>query len=83
MRIDLTIRHNGKEWIVKSELVELSAPTLEELDEKLKILLREQEIVKRGEKASIFMAFDNATIPEWIRQYSQHYFNRILEFDGY
>lgn len=35
-----------------------------------------------GEKVEVFMAFDNSTIPQWIRQYAQHYFNRILVVDS-
>jgi len=27
------------------------------------------------------MYFDNSTIPQWIRQYAQHYFNRIVEIE--
>ena len=55
---------------------------LDELDINVKNLLLNQNIIKKGEKAKLFMAFDNSTIPQWIRQYAQHYFNRIVEIEG-
>jgi len=81
MQIDFTIRHNGKEWTVENERFNTSAPTIDELDINLKTILKNNGLIRKGEKTRVFMAFDNATIPEWIRQYAQHYFNRIVEFE--
>lgn len=58
------------------------APSLEELDQGVERLLKEKGMLKEGERAEVFMAFDNATIPQWIRQYAQHYFNRVVEVKG-
>ena len=79
MDIELTIRHTGQNWLVENELLSLSAPTLEELDHQLKLLLIKKRLHKDGSKTKVFMFYDNSTIPQWIRQYAQHYFNRILE----
>jgi len=68
--------------MVENSLLTASSPTLDELDEKVGALLREKGLIKEGEKAEIVMEFDNSTIPQWIRQYSQHYFDRIVEVRG-
>ena len=78
MNIDLIIRHNGQNWLANNEVLNVTAPTLDELDDRLKLILREKNIHKKGSKTTVFMYFDNSTIPQWIRQYAQHYFNRIL-----
>ncbi len=80
--MELVIRHNGRDWVVEGDGLSLSAPTLEELDRKVGTTMREKGLIKEGEKTEVFMAFDNSTIPEWIRQYAQHYFNRILVVQG-
>jgi len=82
MKAYYLIRHDGRCWVIENELGALAAPTLEELDSKVEHYLKEQGLLKKGEKAEVFMAFDNSTIPEWIRQYAQHYFNRIVEIEG-
>ncbi len=82
MRMELLIWHDGRDWVVKNEIMALSAPSLDELDREVARLLRQKGLVREGEKAEVFMVFDNATIPQWIRQYARHYFNRILEVRG-
>jgi hypothetical protein len=81
MEIELTIRHTGQNWEVNNEYLNISAPTLEELDQQIKKLLKEKNLHKEGSKTRVFMFYDNSTIPQWIRQYAQHYFNRILEIN--
>ena len=82
VQLDFTIRFSDNSWIVENDSLKSSAPTLDELDINVKNLLLDKNIIKKGEKAKLFMAFDNSTIPEWIRQYAQHYFNRIVEVEG-
>jgi hypothetical protein len=82
MKLECVITHDGRKWIVRSEDFSLSADSLAEIDDKMRDLLKKRGIVKKGEKAEVFMAFDNSTIPGWIRPYAQHYFNRIVEVEG-
>lgn len=75
-KLDLSITHNGFHWIAKNNDFYVSAIDLKQLDLQLK------QKVKAGFKSQgkdfmdVFMTFDNQTVPEWIRQYSNHYFNR-------
>lgn len=82
IQLDFTIKYSEKNWVIENDLLKSAAPTLDELDINLKKLLIDKKIIKKGEKARLFMAFDNSTIPQWIRQYAQHYFNRIVVVEG-
>ena len=80
--IELIISHNGKNWIGKNDFLLVEASTLEELDNELRNLLKQKGSLEKGKRIDIFMAFDNSTIPTWIRQYGQHYFNRIVRLEN-
>ncbi|SMC20588.1 hypothetical protein SAMN02746041_00958 [Desulfacinum hydrothermale DSM 13146] len=80
--IQFSLTHNGREWVASNRAITLSAPELEDLDAKVRKTLTEQGLVSSGEKAKVWMAFDMSTIPQWIRQYSQHYFNRVIWVNG-
>ena len=80
--IELIVRHDGRNWIAKNNVLFAEAPTLEKLDNELKKLLKQRGYLKNGKELDLFMAFDNSTIPVWIRQYAQHYFNRIVRVEG-
>ena len=80
--MEFIIHHNGKNWCLKNERFSFSAPTMDDLDQKLTAKLRENGLIKKGERRKIFMAYDNSTIPPVIRQYANHYFNRIIEIEG-
>ncbi len=80
--MEMIISHNGRDWVAENESLRVSAPTLELLDIRLTEKMRAGHMVARGQVKKVFMAFNNATIPQWIRQYAQHYFNRIVEVRG-
>jgi hypothetical protein len=74
--ISMILGHDGHNWILSNDMIVLSAATLNELDKKLESALQPQW---QKEPIKVFMASDNEMIPEWIRPYMNHYFNRILE----
>ncbi len=80
--MEMIISHNGRNWVAENETLKVSAPTLELLDVRLAEKMRACNLVGQGQVKKVFMAFNNATIPQWIRQYAQHYFNRIVEVKG-
>jgi hypothetical protein len=77
--IELLVRHTGRNWIAENDLLSAEAQTLDTLDKKLKTLLVQKGYLENCESVDLFMAFDNSTIPVWMRQYGQHYFNRIVK----
>ena len=80
--IELTINHDGVNWIARSAVLYVEAASLTELDNELRELLKEKGYLNEGEKLDMFMAFDNATLPVWMRQHAQHYFNRIVRVEN-
>lgn len=80
--MEFVIYHDGKDWCLKNEHFFFSSPTIEELDLQVSTAMKNSGLIKKGERKKIFMAFDNSTIPQVIRQYANHYFNRIIEIEG-
>ncbi len=76
--MDFRLIHDGRNWIAENGSVSASAETLEDLDLKLAEILGRLSEYSRVNRLKIRMTFDNSVIPQWIRQYSNHYFNRIV-----
>jgi len=79
MMVECVLRHEGGDWVASGGL-EARGRTLEELD--AAVAARLSGTIPQGEDAKVFMTFDNSQIPEWIRQYTQHYFNREITVGG-
>ena len=74
--VDFDLVHDGNDWIASFEHGTAKGKSIEELDREVEKLLREK-LGKSGQ-VEVRMIFDNSVIPEWIRQYSGHYFNRVV-----
>jgi|Deesub1362B_J571_1020462.scaffolds.fasta_scaffold00479_2 hypothetical protein len=77
-----TLWHDGACWVLRAEGFELRAPTLRGLDEALRRELRLRGLLRPGGGVSFYMAYDNGTIPAWVRPYAQHYFDRVVKLKG-
>ncbi len=75
-RLEMLLGYDGRNWVLSGEGTSITAPELSELDRLLEIALSEQW---QQEPLEVHMRTDNSMIPEWIRPYMNHYFNRILE----
>ena len=80
MRFNLimTLVHDGKLWHASNDIISISASELNELDEALLDHLRLNKLYPEGTTLKVNMNFDQRVIPEWIRQYANHYFNRSI-----
>lgn len=74
--IEGLLTHDGKNWIFRFDEYSVCAPTLEKLDAKICELIKNNPKYQNVKK--VVMCFDIYTLPQWIRQYMQHYFDRIL-----
>ncbi len=79
--LDLRLIHDGKRWIAENGDVRAEADTLANLDLELARAFRDKGEGGGGDELYVRMTFDNGVIPQWIRQYSNHYFNRIVRLD--
>jgi len=78
--IDMIIVHDGEKWIARNDDLEAAGRTLPELDADLARALRRTSGYQ-GRTLTVFMGFDFATFPTWIRQYAPHYFNRLVRVE--
>ena len=78
--MEMVLVHDGAHWIARNGTFEARGNSLPELDDRLAAKLRETGDFD-GSRITVFMCFDYATIPTWIRQYASHYFNRYVSFD--
>lgn len=67
-------------WIAKENNITVSGITLEELEDNIKDSLRKSNRYEKQQIVTVFLGFDTKTLPEWIRPYHAHYFNRYLRF---
>ncbi len=79
--IELRLIHDGRHWVADNESITAQATTLAGLDQEVARLLRLSGSHRGVPKVDVRMTFDRSVIPQWIRQYSGHYFNRIVELD--
>jgi hypothetical protein len=79
--IEVSLVHDGTFWVARNDSWVARGKTLEDLDRAVAELLREDGNPELGRRVTVRMTFDRSVIPEWIRQYSQHYFNRLVTLD--
>lgn len=75
--IEVMLDHDGRNWIVSGSGLNVQAQELDDIDRQLEAAL--QPRLDREGKLHIFMTSNNELIPEWMRPYMNHYFNRQLE----
>lgn len=73
----MVLDHDGRNWKVSGADIEVSAASLNELDRKLEHALKPRLSVEKT--LQVFMTSNNEMIPEWMRPFMGHYFNRLLE----
>jgi FKBP-type peptidyl-prolyl cis-trans isomerase 2 len=78
-KIRLSLKHDGTHWVATDGNHSFAGKSLDELDKEIEKFLRNSERLQEGERVKVYMYYDNRSIPQWIRQYSQHYFDRIVE----
>ena len=78
MLVDLHLIHDGHAWIAHNDDVAATGSTLESLDRNLVADIAERIGSSRDRIITLRMHFDLTAIPQWMRQYSNHYFNRII-----
>ncbi|MCK4485486.1 MAG: DUF5395 family protein, partial [Desulfobacterales bacterium] len=51
--IELIVSHDGKNWIARYDLLSAEAPTLEEMDNKLRKMVKEKGYLEPGKKLDL------------------------------
>jgi len=80
-KVDVVFFSDGIRWITDlNGEGRLVADDLDKLDEMVKASFSRFLQAKEGDTVIATYRFDNSVMPEWLRQYSDHYFNRVIEF---
>ena len=79
--IELSLIHDGRHWVARADSWTARGETLEELDRTVAAIVRRTEKPTEGRQLKVRMNFDSSVIPQWMRQYSSHYFNRLVTVD--
>ncbi len=79
-KVELSLVHDGINWIAQNEQISVKAEELSALDKQLQSYIIANNLYPKGSTVMVYMNFNQATIPEWIRQYANHYFNRKITF---
>jgi hypothetical protein len=79
--IDFRLIHDGQHWVADHPTVSARGQTMAELDRNLARAMRALPDQFTGNQVDVRMTFDQAVIPQWMRQYANHYFNRIVKID--
>ena len=74
--LEMSLIHDGVQWVARDQTLEVRGKTLLELDQALAQCLRERGDFRLASQINVFMGFDYAMMPAWMRQYAYHYFNR-------
>lgn len=75
----LLLRHEGTVWVAEGEGLRVCGASLDELDRALVKQLRAQGCDVSRE---VRMRYAPDALPEWIRPYASHYFDRVIRIDG-
>ncbi len=77
--ISFDIYHDGKEWVAKNDKITITAETIDQLDENIRLKLKE---ILKGGKVKVTMELDyRRNVPHWIWQYHPYYFYRAIFLD--
>jgi len=76
--ITYNLHSKGNLWLAERDGKRITATSLEELDSLISVDIRQEFIDHKGQNLNIRMYFDQSEIPEWMRQYANHYFNRHI-----
>jgi hypothetical protein len=79
--IELSLIHDGRHWVARADSWTARGETLEEIDQTVAAIVRKTVKPIDGRQLKVKMHFDISVIPQWMRQYSNHYFNRLVTVD--
>jgi len=75
--IEMMLDHDGQDWIVSGGDLRIAAKELDDIDRQLETAL--QPRLAKDKRIDVIMTSNDEMIPEWMRPFMNHYFNRHLE----
>jgi hypothetical protein len=79
-RLEVILRQVGARWVACGDGLTVEADGISEIDEAIRRGIAESGRFPAGTKVEVTLACDRGVIPDWMRPYHSHYFNRIISF---
>lgn len=76
--LEMTVSRKDDRWTAKGGDLAASGAVWDELEEDLRRQLAASQRYPAGTRVSVWMGCDANLIPEWMRPYQCHYFNRVV-----
>lgn len=80
--IEIMLSFSGNQWVASANAQEFKAASLPELERMLEFHYRNESGKQSGNKTVLHLRCNLDMLPDWIRQYHPHYFNRKLVLPG-
>ncbi|MDD4648767.1 MAG: DUF5395 family protein [Desulfoplanes sp.] len=78
--LDFRLIYDGKAWRAMHGDISVQGKSLISLDKNLEQELVNRDMTQGLSEYKVRMTFDNSCMPEFMRQYANHYFNRVVHF---
>jgi len=78
MSLELLLRYDDGRWVANGNGLFAHGTTLDELDD---ALLDQLAAAGFETPVKVMMYFDHSSLPQWMRQYGAHYFNRVVQLN--
>jgi hypothetical protein len=79
-RLEVILKQDGARWVARGEDLSVETGDVSEIDEAIRRRVEESGRFPAGTKVEVFLACDRGVIPDWMRPYHSHYFNRTISF---
>jgi hypothetical protein len=79
-RLEVILKRDGPRWVACGDGFTVAAAGISEIDEAIRREIVESGRFPAGTAVEVFLACDRGVIPDWMRPYHSHYFNRTISF---
>lgn len=79
-RMEVILKQKGARWVASGEGFTVEAAAISEIDEAIRREIIGSGRFPAGTEIEVFLACDRGVIPDWMRPYHSHYFNRTISF---
>lgn len=79
-RVEIVLKESDNGWIGLGDGFAVQGVDIAELEERIVSVVSGSGRFAPGTRVEVFVACDRGVIPDWMRPYHSHYFNRTISF---
>jgi hypothetical protein len=79
--LEFVLEFQENRWTAQSGDLRACGESIEELDQNIKAAVGSSGKFPRGRRVAALLLCDARVIPDWMRPYHGHYFNRLIYID--